>query len=226
VLELAPHGALNVHASLLPRHRGASPIQAAILAGDLETGVSIQRMVLALDEGDVLLERSTPIGSDESAGELLVRLAELGGEAACDALDRLAAGRATFTPQDPARATWARKIDKHDGDVDWTRDAASIERHVRAMTPWPGARALLDDGRGGTKDVVLLRVTRADTCSATPGAVLEAERRLVVATGDGALEVLELKPAGTPAMDGASFLRGARLAPGARFCPPPGAERA
>jgi methionyl-tRNA formyltransferase len=141
VLDVPRHGCLNVHASLLPRHRGASPIQAAILDGDAETGVAVQRMVLALDEGDVVVERHTPIGAHETAGELLARLALLGGEAAVDALDRIESGTARFTPQDPARATFATKIKKEHGLVDWAKSALEIERLVRAFTPWPSTYA-------------------------------------------------------------------------------------
>ena len=121
VLELAPQGALNVHASLLPRWRGASPIQAAILAGDAETGVSIQRMVLALDAGDVLLERRTPIGPEETAGELFDRLAESGAGALLDALDALADGTAQFQPQDADAISVCRKLKKLDGVLAWRR---------------------------------------------------------------------------------------------------------
>ena len=237
VLDLAPHGALNVHASLLPRHRGAAPIQAAIQAGDPETGVSVQRMVLALDEGDVLVEERTPIGARENAGELLERLAVLGGEAAVRALDALAAGTARFTPQDPARATYARKIRKEHGAIDWTRSAAEIERFVRAMTPWPGAHTRTDDGR----ELVVLaaaavgavpagRATAAarapgapeparadEPANAAPGTLRVVDRALLVVTGAGLLEVRTLKPAGKPAMSADAWLRGARLDGGARF---------
>lgn len=214
VLELAPHGALNVHGSLLPRWRGASPIQRAVLAGDAETGVSVQRMVLALDAGDVLLERRTPIGPDETSGELFARLAVLGGEAAVAALDRLASGTATFTPQDPAQVTLAPKLTKDDGRITWTRSAAEVARLVRAMNPWPGARTALPDGRD--LEVVRARAL-AEPSDAPPGALLadsSGRARPVVATGDGALELLEVKPAGKAAMDGGAFLRGARLEAG------------
>ena len=217
LLELAPHGALNVHASLLPRHRGASPIQAAILAGDLETSVSVQRMVLALDEGDVLLEERTPIGERENAGELLERLSVLGGEAAVRALDLLASGKASFTPQDPSRASYARRTRKEQGRIDWTKSAAELVRHVRAMTPWPGARALAPGG----KEIVLLEVKRAEVQEKVPrsgpGTILETGSGLLVATGEGALAVLAVKPAGGVRMEAAAWLRGARLAPNARF---------
>jgi len=135
LLSLCRHGALNVHASLLPRHRGASPIQAAILAGDAETGVSVQRMVLRLDAGDVLLEERTPIGPEETAGELSARLAQLGGAAAVRALDLVESGAARFVPQDESRASVARKIHKQQGRIDWGRAAVDIERLVRALNP-------------------------------------------------------------------------------------------
>ncbi len=220
VLELAPHGALNVHASLLPRWRGASPIQAAILAGDAETGVSVQRMVLALDEGDVLIEKRTPIDAHENAGELLLRLAVLGGEAAVEALDTLANGRAHFTPQDPARATYARKIPKERGTIDWTRSAE--EPHAtRAFTPWPGARTRAPDSgsrtRVGEQELTVLQARiAADPTQAPPGTLLDPATALV-ATGAGALELQRVKPAGKGAMDARDWLRGARLPSGARF---------
>ena len=184
VLEMTPHGALNVHASLLPRWRGASPIQSAIAAGDPESGVSVQKMVLALDEGDVIVERRSPIGDRETSGDLLARLAEDGGEALIEALDALANGTATFTPQDPALASHCRKLKKDAGRIDWSRSTAELDRHVRAMSPWPGAQTTLAGGA------------------------------FTVATGDGALDLLTVQPAGKPAMDGAAFLRGARLEAG------------
>jgi methionyl-tRNA formyltransferase len=215
LLELAPKGALNVHASLLPRHRGASPIQAAILAGDMETGVSVQRMVLALDEGDVLLEKRTEIGPRENAGALLERLALLGGEAALEALDLLESGKASFTAQDPARATYARRIRKDAGRVDWNRSAAEIVRHVRAMTPWPGARTTAPNG----KEVLLLDVVEkeADSRNLPPGSVLPAPRGLTIAAGAGAVSVLSLQSAGGAPLESDAWLRGARLQDGARF---------
>jgi methionyl-tRNA formyltransferase len=217
LLGLAPRGAFNVHASLLPRHRGASPIQAAILAGDAETGVSIQRMAVALDQGDVLLEARTPIGDHENAGELLDRLAVLGGESAVRALNRIASGGAAFTPQDPAFATYARRVRKEQGRIDWTKSAVEIDRHVRAMTPWPGARTI---GPGG-KELVVLEAKVAElgeeSPRAEPGTILARDRGLLVATGSGALEVVAIKPSGGVRMEGAAWMRGARLAPGARF---------
>lgn len=212
LLELAPQGALNVHASLLPRHRGASPIQAAILAGDAETGVAIQRMVLALDEGDVIAERRTPIGGEETAGALSARLSELGGDALIEALDALEGGRARFTPQDGANATYARKIKKEHGWVDWSRPAQDLERTVRAFHPWPLARTR--DPRG--RELALLRASAREGAGEA-GAILAAGERFVIACGRDALEIHELVPAGKKPLAGAEFLRGARLAPGERM---------
>ncbi len=212
ILGLAPHGALNVHASLLPRWRGASPIQAAILAGDAETGVSVQRMVLALDEGDVLLARSTPIDADENAGELLARLALLGGEAAVAALDAIEAGEATYTPQSADDATFARKLTKDHGLLDWTEPAEDLARRIRAVTPWPGARTHLADG----KPLGILRA-RVTQDSGAPGTLLAHKGAPLVACGNGALELTEVKPAGKGAMDGAAFQNGARLEPGTKL---------
>lgn len=206
VLELAPHGALNVHGSLLPRFRGAAPIQSAIAAGDAETGVSIQRMVLALDEGDVLLSRATPIGPGDTSGDLFERLAQLGGQAAVEALDMLAAGNAQYTPQDAGQATYARKLKKADGNVDWSRDAVELERHVRAMHPWPGAKAATPDG----KPLVIQSAQLVDADGA-PGELVELTPRCVVACGKGALELQVVKPAGKRAMPTGDWLRGARL---------------
>ncbi len=214
VLDVPRLGCFNVHASLLPRHRGASPIQAAILAGDAESGVSVQRMVLALDEGDVVTEERTPIGAHENAGELLERLSQLGARAALRALDMVEDGAATFRKQDAALATYARRIRKEEGAVDWSLDVAAIDRHVRARTPWPGARA---SGPGGTELTLLdVRVHEREH-GAAPGTVLDARDALVVACGRGALEIRALKPAGKGRMDAVAWLRGARLAAGARL---------
>jgi methionyl-tRNA formyltransferase len=213
LLELAPHGALNVHGSLLPRWRGAAPIQRAIAAGDEVTGVSIQRMVPALDEGDVLLERRTPIGPADTAGELFERLAAMGGEAAVEALDQLGRGEAHYRPQDPEQATYARKLQKENGDVDWSCGAIELERHVRAMSPWPGALATTPDG----KPLVIEAARVAELSGGAPGELLEVAPRCVVATGAGSLELLTVKPSGKRAMDAPAWLRGARLGVGSRL---------
>ena len=210
LLTLAPHGCLNVHASLLPRHRGASPIQYALLCGDESTGVSVQRIVPALDRGDVLVALELRIEARETAGTLLAKLAELGGRAAVAGLDLLESGEACFVPQDPARATYAPKLKKADGALDWSRPAVELERRVRALNPWPTARAKLPDGR----ELQILAARVEPERRGAPGEVLAAADQWIVACGEGALELVEIKPAGKRAMGAADFLRGARLEPG------------
>lgn len=218
ILELAPHGALNVHGSLLPRWRGASPIQRAVLAGDEVTGVSVQRIVLALDQGDVLLAKETPIGPDETSGDLFERLADLGGRAAVEALDQLEDGSATFTPQDEAGVTHAKKLTKADGWIDWSRPAPELERFVRGMNPWPGARTTLSDGRQlrvhGSRVVADPSAVEGAGSPGPAGTMLLAGECLVVRTGDGLLELTRVQPQGKKAMDAADFLRGAHLESG------------
>ena len=216
-LDIAP--AYNVHGSLLPRHRGASPVQAAILGGDEETGVSIQRIVLALDAGDVIHEKRTAIGPDETAGELFERLAELGAEAALEALELLEAGGVEHAPQDPELVTHCKKIKKEAGRIDWARPALELLRLVRAMAPWPSGQTSLPESLGGKG----LKVHRARACDvdasgaegARPGTVLEAGPRLVVACGEGAapgaIELVEVQLEGKRAMAAGDLLRGLRL---------------
>ncbi len=217
LLDLCPHGALNVHGSLLPRWRGASPIQRAVAAGDAQTGVSIQRMVLALDAGDVLLSRATPIGPSETSADLFGRLADLGAAAAVEALDLIESGDARYEAQDTERVTLAPKLNKDDGRIDFDRDPESIARHVRAMTTWPGARTRLPDGR----DLVVLEALPVDpggptSADGSAGSVLAGPGLVVQARG-GAVRLRRLKPAGKGAMDDDAFLNGARLEPGERL---------
>jgi len=217
-LDLAPHGALNIHGSCLPRWRGAAPVQAAIMAGDSETGVSIQRMVLGLDEGDVMLEKRTSIEPEEAAKDLMERLAELGGEALVQALDQLDLGTATFIPQDPSSVTMTRKIRKQDGRFDWSLDPSTLRRHVRAMNSWPGASTHLPGGRVLT----VLALEESSPTNEPPGTFLGGPGFRVAcgkdpATGSNSVNLLQVKPAGKSAMDGAAFLRGSKLTPGDRL---------
>jgi len=211
-LDLPRVGCLNVHPSLLPRWRGATPVPAAILAGDEVTGVSIQRIVLELDAGDVLIARASPVGPDETAGELLERMARLGAEVLVEGLARIEDGSATFTPQDPAGITHCRKLTKEDGRLDWTRPAGELARRVRAMNPWPGGRTVLPEGGE-------LSVWRASVAgdAGEPGTVLSVDGRLVVACGSGALVLEEIQAPGKRRMGAAEWLRGARLAAGERL---------
>ncbi len=221
-LDIAP--ALNVHGSLLPRHRGASPIQTAILEGDIVTGVSIQRIVLALDAGDILHEKRTLIGPTETAGELFARLEALGTRAAVEALEYIDTGKAIFVPQDESQMTHCRKIKKEMGVVDWTRSSRELDCHVRGMNPWPSAQTSLEDGRGlkihratpllaGELDASLV----TDSGCKGPGTVIEAKTRLLVATGDGVLELHEVQLAGKRAMPASDLLRGLSIAVGSKL---------
>ncbi len=184
ILELPRLGCLNVHASLLPRWRGAAPVARAIMAGDAKTGVCLMRMEAGLDTGPVLLRREVEIGARETAGELESRLADLGGSAIVEALDALAAGRASFEPQDCALATYAAKLGKPDARLDWREPARVLERRIRALNPRPVAETTLDGAQ--------LRIYEAEVvaapASSVPGTILGADQNgIVVMTGDQAL---------------------------------------
>jgi methionyl-tRNA formyltransferase len=209
VLDAAPRGALNVHASLLPRWRGASPVQAAILAGDAETGVSIMRLDEGMDTGPVLARRAVRIGDEETAGQLGARLAELGGELLAEVLPGWLAGELAAEPQDDALATHAPKLAKADGALDWRLPTADLARRVRGLDPWPGAFFVLPAG----ERVKVLRARRAEVPSdhdeaPAPGALRRIGGAAMVATGDGWLTLGRVQPAGRGPMDGDAFLRG------------------
>jgi methionyl-tRNA formyltransferase len=203
---------LNVHPSLLPRYRGASPIQSALLAGEQVTGVTIQQVSMELDAGDILLAEQTRIEDDEDAGALGVRLASLSADLSERALDLVAEGQAVYSPQDAAEATFCTKLDKSDGLIDWSQDAAHLRRLVRGVTPWPGARTTMPDGT----DLTVVRTTLIESPEGpgSPGMVLGTPGCFAVACGEGALRLEQVKPAGKESMSGAEFLRGARLKPG------------
>jgi len=211
VLDLPPRGCVNVHASILPRHRGAAPIQHAILAGDAETGVTIMAMSEQMDAGDALLVRTTSIGPEDTGGTLAERLARLGAEALGAAIDALKAGTLRPTPQPSTGITFAPRIEREHTRLDWTRSATELERMVRAFAPEPSAFTSL----GGAA----LKVQRAavvdETFAAPPGAVVAASPRgLVVATGDRALVLLEVQLQGRRRMPIGAFLAGNPVAPG------------
>jgi len=235
VLAVAPLGGINLHGSLLPRHRGAAPVQRAILEGDAISGVSVIRMTPALDAGRVLTARETPIGPRETAPELEARLAAIGGPAVLDAIERLQASVAAGHPadeagilQDEARATRAQRLAKADGLVDWSQPAARIERLRRALEAWPRAATFFERSDGQRQRLVLAEVEVASpeefpASAAEPGSVLAADSgpdagRIVVACGDGtALVITRLVPEGKRAMTAGEFLRGSPLRPGGRL---------
>jgi methionyl-tRNA formyltransferase len=211
LLDMSVHGAINVHASLLPRWRGAAPIQRALLAGDGETGVSIMQMDAGLDTGPVFVRRALAIAPDDDFGTLHDRLAALGADALVETLAEIAIGRARATPQPQVGASYAPKIQKAETRLDWERPAADLERVVRAFRPAPGAFAQL----AGEP----LKIWRSQIVDGAgmPGSVLRADAALHVACGSGALALEELQAAGGRRMNAAEFLRGRRLAVGARF---------
>ena len=204
VLDLPVHGCVNVHASLLPRHRGAAPIPAALLAGDDETGVTIMQMDAGLDTGPMLARRAEPIRLDDTAQTLAERLAQLGAELLIETLPDYLAGRLTPQPQDEAGATYAPQLKKEDGHLDFARPAAELERRVRAFTPWPGAFALWQG-----QPLKILRAAVVDTASGQPGQVMSGEQGPVVVCGSGGLMLLEVHPPGKRPMLAADFARGA-----------------
>ena len=206
--------AVNVHASLLPRWRGASPIQHSILAGDAETGVSIMRMTRGLDEGPVYSRRSTPIAAGESAGELHDRLAQIGAGLLVATLPGILAGRLTAVPQDESRATYAARISKADGLLDWTRPALELERRVRAYNPWPVAEARTASGE---RLRIWRAAARSGQAAGAPGAVLAADAGGIdVATADGVLRITRLQAPGGREMPAAAWLA-AHSTDGMRF---------
>ena len=212
VLAIPPLGMINVHASVLPKYRGAAPIPWAILNGETETGVSIMRMEAGLDSGPVLQRVATPIAPDETGGSLSDRLADLGATAVADVVGRLAKGSLPGEPQDHAAATYAPKIDRETTRVSFTGPALSAARKVRAFDPIPGAWAMHDDAP------VKLFGGRVVTGRGEPGEVLAAGRRtLVIACADGALEVLEVQPAGKTRITVDAWVRGRGVAVGDRF---------
>jgi methionyl-tRNA formyltransferase len=206
-------GCINLHASLLPRWRGAAPIQRAVLAGDAKTGISVMQMDSGLDTGPVHLTRATPIGAHETAGALHDRLADLAAQALLEALPAVLAGTSVPVPQQDALATLAPKISKDEARLDWSQPALELERRVRAFDPWPVAETRLNDGRR-------LRVFAAAAVAGTPpapaGTVVAAGRAGIdVATGDGMLRLLRIQPPSGRVMDAEAYLAAHSLAGGA-----------
>ena len=214
MLSLPVYGYLNVHASLLPRHRGASPIARAILDGDSLTGVSIFRLDEGMDTGPVLVQRTEKILDDDTTGSLSDRLACLGAAALRDACDRIREGRAVYLDQAAEGATYAPILRKEDGSVPWARPADQLRRFVRAMTPWPGAAAQL---RGQPLKLLDVEIVDLLSSGAAPGAVVAADPFPVIATLPGAVRLRRVQPAGRKEMDADSWVRGARLEVGERF---------
>ncbi len=206
ILTLPPLGCVNIHSSLLPKYRGAAPIQWAILNGETETGVTIMYMAEGLDTGDMIASVTTPIDPDETAQELHDRLAELGARLLLEVLPQLEAGTAPRTPQDESRSCYAPMLSKELSAIDWKRSARQIHDQARGLYPWPAAVAELDGVR-----CKLLKTTVPDQRTGkTPGAIVQADKRgLKIACGDGqVLEIVELQPDGKKPMAATAFLAG------------------
>jgi methionyl-tRNA formyltransferase len=209
VLDIPPRGCINVHGSLLPRYRGAAPIQWAVIRGERETGITIMRMDEGMDTGDMLLKRSVPITDEDTAGTLEAKLAPLGAELLVEALQRLEEGTLAGEPQDPALATLAPRLTKDHGRVDFTRPAREVRDLVRGVDPWPGAFTLLRGER------LALFAPRLVSGGGAPGTVLGADRDgLLVACGEGAVGLRELQLPGRKRLPAAAFLAGRPLPPG------------
>jgi len=208
-------GAINLHASLLPRHRGAAPINYAILAGDAETGISIFQIEPRLDAGAVLGMVHTEIGKKETAGQLEERLSSLAPGLLLNVLSEMEQGTARALPQDASLVTRSPKMPKSFGAIDWSQPSAVIERHIRAMQPWPTAFSFLQSTGQAPLRLVILDVEPTETPASlrdrTSGSCVANEGRFVVRTGDGAVDLLRLQPAGKRMMDAGEFLRGRSL---------------
>ena len=209
VRELPPHGLINAHASLLPRHRGAAPIQHAILAGDARTGISVMRVAKQMDAGDWCLKRELEIGAEETSGELAERLAALAAESLVEAVALVAQGRAQFRPQDPAAVTLAPKLDRDFARLDWSEPAERVLRRIRAATPWPGVWVTLrESGRRFRIERASLDATAQE--KGAPGSV-RVGGSLRIACADAWIEIHKLQVAGKRAVRCEEFLRGARI---------------
>ncbi len=214
VLALPRHGCLNLHASLLPKYRGAAPIPWVIIRGETTTGVTVMRIETRMDAGPILLQQVEPIQPRDTAGTLGNRLALIGAELLCRALDQLSSGTADLIPQDERVATYAPKLGPADSRLDWTRDAKALEAMIRGLMPEPGATTRFS-GRG----VKVLDAVVEAAADAPPGTVLAIERDegVLVATGQGALRLKRVQPENRRAMGAEEFARGYRVRPGTAF---------
>lgn len=214
ILDVPPKGFINMHPSLLPKYRGPSPIQSAVIHGETVTGVTIMRLTLEMDSGDIVLQEEVSVGPDETAVALTERLAGQGGRLLAEAMRLIASGQAAFRPQDPAQATYCRLLTKEDGRIRWGASSREIHNLVRGALPWPVAHC------GFRGEVCRIHATRMvdGPAGGIPGAVTAvADDGLSVATGDGSIAVLALQMPGKRVMPVAEYLRGHPIAPGERF---------
>lgn len=207
VLDLPPHGCLNVHASLLPRYRGASPISAAILHGDSTTGVTLMRMDEGMDTGPILAQAPLPIAADDTTGALTAKLAQLGAQLLIDTLPRWLDGQVTARPQDHDQATYCRPLTKEDGRLDWADPAEVLSRQIRACNPWPGA---FTTWQGRRLKILMAQPHPGHAGDFAPGQVVALESGIAVATGAGLLQLGEVQLAGKNTMEAQQLARGQR----------------
>ncbi len=211
LLRLPPLGAINVHGSLLPKYRGAAPIQWAVIKGETETGITIMQMDEGMDTGDILLVIPVPIGAQETAGALFDRLAVLGGQSLTAAVDQLKQGQLIPQPQDHALATAAPMLTKEQGHLDWSLPAAQLHCQIRGLDPWPSAYGFLEGKRYRFFNPAIVPIRSPEL----PGTICRADNQgLLIATGDDCLLIRAIQPEGKKRMPVADCLRGARIAPG------------
>jgi methionyl-tRNA formyltransferase len=221
-LATARLGGVNLHGSLLPKYRGAAPVNWAVYHGETETGVSVIHMTPKVDAGPVIEQARMPIGPDETAADVEARLSQLGPDCVLRAVDALASGTAQPLPQDPALASKAPRIKKSDGLIDWGRPAEAVRNQVRAMEPWPKSYTFWHRPKGAPMRLIVGPVKAVETSDpdASPGTVLEAPGdRIVVAAGEGAVVLQAVQPAGKRMLPVGEFLRGYHVLPGERFGP-------
>ena len=215
-------GMINIHASILPKYRGAAPVHRAVMAGEEETGVSIMRVVRELDAGAVFAVGRRTIGPDETSAEVEHGLAELGAELCAQVVDEIANGTARERPQDDAAATYAPRLTKEEGRIDWERSARDIHNRIRGLHPWPHAYSFL----GAERVLVLRSRLRSPSIEGGPGEIVQASGDdLVVAANEGALSLVQLQPEGRRVMGAREFLAGRKIRPGQRFSVDPGPGR-
>ena len=214
ILQLPRSGCINVHGSLLPKYRGAGPIQWAIINGENETGISTMFMDEGMDTGDILLQKSLPIRPDDTAGSLSARLAELGSRLLIETIVQLQAGTLVRQPQDSRRVSMAPLLKKEDGLIDWALSATEIERRLRGMTPWPGAYTFAGDDRW-----TIWRAVPVDSVDAAPPGMVTSVTKegIAVATGKGVLVITEIQPANSRRMAAAQYVAGHPITPGLRL---------
>ena len=211
-LEIAPYGVINVHASLLPKYRGSSPIQWAVVNGETETGITIMKTAYKMDSGDIITQKEVAIGEDETAGELFEKLSHAGAPELVKALDLLEDGKATFTPQDESKATYFPMLKKEDGEVDFSLPAHDVVCRIRGFNPWPSAFT-----SAGGKRIKIFKAAVVEG-KGKPGEVIAAERDgITVACGDNAVKITELQPENGKKMGARDYLAGHKITVGTVF---------